>query len=229
MHMMASQMTSLTIVYSIVNSDAVQRKQQSSMSLAFVWGLHRWPVNSPHKGPVTQKMFPFDDIMMMTWVAFTVYSCHCWECIYFNNWSYCCVTKWEKMQLEQLEYLHFEDTPHCPMIIYTIDSKSIGPPIINSLRQRQNGRHNTFKLIFLNENIRILIKILLKFVPKVPINIIPALVQIMAWRRPGDKPLSEPMMVCLLMHICVTQPKWVKIQQVPITNYIIRHIFNGVQ
>ena len=48
------------------------------------------------------------------------------------------------------------------------------------------------------------------FVPKGPINNIPALVQIMAWRRPGDKPLSEPMMVCLLTHIWVTRPQWVK-------------------
>ena len=57
---------------------------------------------------------------------------------------------------------------------------------------------------FLHENIWILIKISMKFVPKGPINIIPALVQIMAWRRPGDKPLSEPMMVSLTTHICVT-------------------------
>ena len=49
-----------------------------------------------------------------------------------------------------------------------------------------------------------------KFVPRGPINNIPALVQIMAWRRPGDKPLSEPMMVSLLMHICATRPQWVK-------------------
>ena len=84
---------------------------------------------------------------------------------------------------------------------------------VNTLRQRQNGRHfadDTFKPIFLNENIQILIKISLKFVPKVSINNNPALVQIMAWRRPGDKPLSEPMMVCLLTHICVTRPQWVK-------------------
>ena len=67
-----------------------------------------------------------------------------------------------------------------------------------------------FKCIFLNENVRISIKISLKFVPKCPINNIPALVQIMAWRRPGDKPLSEPMMVCLSTHICVTRPQWVK-------------------
>ena len=67
-----------------------------------------------------------------------------------------------------------------------------------------------FKCIFLNENELILPKILLRFVPKVRINNIPALVQIMAWRRPGDKPLSEPMMISLLMHICVTRPQWVK-------------------
>ena len=60
----ASQITSLTIVYSTVYSDADQRKHQNSASLAFVLGIHRWPVNSPHKGPVTRKMFPFDDVIM---------------------------------------------------------------------------------------------------------------------------------------------------------------------
>ena len=60
----ASQITSLTVVYSTVYSDADQRKHQSSASLAFVWGIHRGPVNSPHKGPVTRKMFPFDDVIM---------------------------------------------------------------------------------------------------------------------------------------------------------------------
>ena len=62
MSAMASQITSLTIVYLTVYSD--QRKHLSSASLAFVRGIHRWPVNSPHKGPVTQKMFPFDDVFM---------------------------------------------------------------------------------------------------------------------------------------------------------------------
>ena len=60
----ASQITSLAIVYSTVYSDANPRKHQSSASLAFVWGIHRGPVNSPHKWPVTQKMFPFDDVIM---------------------------------------------------------------------------------------------------------------------------------------------------------------------
>ena len=59
MGMMASQMTSLTIVYSILYSGTGQRNHQSSTSLAFVWGIHRSPMNSPHKWPVTRKMFPF--------------------------------------------------------------------------------------------------------------------------------------------------------------------------
>ena len=61
----ASQITSLTIVYSTVYSGADQNKHQSSASLAFVWGIHRGPVNSPHKWPVTRKMFPFDDVIMI--------------------------------------------------------------------------------------------------------------------------------------------------------------------
>ena len=61
----ASQITSLMIVYTTVYSDADQSKHQSSASLAFVWGIHRGPVNSPHKWPVTRKMFSFDDVIML--------------------------------------------------------------------------------------------------------------------------------------------------------------------
>ena len=64
MTMLASQITSLTVVYSIVYSGVNQRKYQSSASLAFVWEIHRGPVNFPHKWPVTRKMFPFDDVIM---------------------------------------------------------------------------------------------------------------------------------------------------------------------
>ena len=77
---------------------------------------------------------------------------------------------------------------------------------------RQNGRYfaaDTFNRIFVNENVRISIKFSLKFVSNGPINNIPTLVQIMAWRHPGDRPLSEPVMVILLTHICVTRPQWV--------------------
>ena len=87
------------------------------------------------------------------------------------------------------------------------------PECVNTLRQRQNGRHFAdaiLKCIFFNENVWIPIEISLKFVSKVPIDNIPTLVQIMAWRRPGDKPLSEPMMVSSTLHICVTLPQWVK-------------------
>ena len=60
----ASQITSLMIVYSTVYSGAYQRRHQISASLAFVRGIHRWPVNPPHKWPVTRKIFPFDYVSM---------------------------------------------------------------------------------------------------------------------------------------------------------------------
>ena len=85
------------------------------------------------------------------------------------------------------------------------------PSLIHWCRDK-NGRHfadDIFKCIFLNENVWIPIKTSMKFVPKGPINNISALVQIIAWRRPGDKPLSEPMMVSLTTHICVTHPQCV--------------------
>ena len=84
-------------------------------------------------------------------------------------------------------------------------------PLI-TLTQRQNGRYFVdaiFKCTFVNENVWIPIKISLKVVPKGPINNTPALVQIMSWRHAGDKPLSEPMMISLPTHICVTRPQWV--------------------
>ena len=77
-----------------------------------------------------------------------------------------------------------------------------------TLSPKQNGRYfadDSFKCVSLNENVSILIKIPLKYVPKGSINNIPALVQIMAWCRSGDKPLSEPMMALLLTHICVAR------------------------
>ena len=92
---------------------------------------------------------------------------------------------------------------------------------INTLKSRQDGHHfpdDIFRCIFLNENEWYSIKVSLKFVPKVPINSIPALLQIMAWRQPGSKLLSEPMMVSLPMHICVTRPQWV--------NQIGKHCIN---
>ena len=114
---------------------------------------------------------------------------------------------------------HRSDIGHldtCPlwMLLTTTEIVDNGQPTTsrNTLRPRQNGRHfadDIFKCIFVIENVWILIKISLKFVPKGPIPNIPTLVQIMAWCRPGDKPLSEPTMASLLTHICVTRPQWV--------------------
>ena len=102
---------------------------------------------------------------------------------------------------------------------------------VQLIEAETNGRHfadDSFKCIFLNENVWIQIEISLTFVPKGPINNILALVQIMAWRRPGDKPLSEPMTVSLPTHICVTQPQWIdiikkfnKLRKIPPCNVLI--------
>ena len=89
------QITSLTIVYSTVYSDAYLRKHQSSASLAFVWGIHRGPVNSPHKWRVKRKMFPFDDVIMQAkhfiipLLNSAVPSSTHWQCYYiqFNKLS----------------------------------------------------------------------------------------------------------------------------------------------
>ena len=87
---------------------------------------------------------------------------------------------------------------------------------LNTLWSRQNRRHfadDIFKCIFLNENVWISINTSLKFVRKGPTNHIPALFQIMAWCRPGDKLLSEPMMISLPTHIYVTRPQRINNEQ----------------
>ena len=66
----ASQITSLVVVYSTLYSGPDQRQHQGSVSLAFVRGIHRWPVNCPHKGPVTRKMFPFNDVIMLALLVY---------------------------------------------------------------------------------------------------------------------------------------------------------------
>ena len=94
MSVMASLISSLTIVYSTVYSDADQRKHQNSASLAFVRGIHRSPVNSPHKWPVTQKMFPFDDVIMKSEILW-----HLRMIIYTGKADY-----YQNMMLHILEY-----------------------------------------------------------------------------------------------------------------------------
>ena len=145
----ASQITSLTIVYSTVYSDADQRKHQSSTSLAFVRGIHR-PVI--HKWPVTRKMFPFDDV-----IAFVVL------CVIVDI---------------SLVIVYSYDTPICILHGCFIDIWSIARTctihhVVNSFSPGQNGRHfadDVFRCILVNEEFGILIKISLKFVPKCPID-----------------------------------------------------------
>ena len=110
----------------------------------------------------------------------------------------------------------------------------VGRITLNTLRPRQNGRHfpdDSFKCIFLNASVLISIKISLKFVPRSLINNIPALVQIMAWRRSGDKRLSEPMMVSLPTHICVTRPQWAKAEGDTCINQLLKFwsLYTGSQ
>ena len=88
MSVMASESTSLMIVCLTVYWGADQRKHQSSASLAFVRGIHRWPVNSPHKGPVTRKMFPFDDVIMNTAKQNPEHTA--WDVLYINDVSDVC-------------------------------------------------------------------------------------------------------------------------------------------
>ena len=124
----------------------------------------------------------------------------------FESW-FC--TNWGFL-ISPPEIMSIGDGPYCTQRMYRQHSQR--KYYINTLRPKQNGRHfadDIFKRIFLNENIWIPIKISVMFVPKGSINNIPALVQIMAWRRPGDKPLSEPKMVNLPTHICVTRSQWV--------------------
>ena len=138
----ASQITSLTIVYSNVYSDADQRKHQSSASLAFVWGIHRGPVNSPHKWPATRKMSPFDDVIMITSHLTFVWNQD--------------LTHWGRDKMVAIFQTTFSNA-FCLMKMYE------------------------FRLRFY-----------WNVVPMGPVINIPALLQRMAWRLIGDKPLSEP-------------------------------------
>ena len=97
MDSMAPQITSLTNVYSAVDSGADQRKHQSSASLAFVREIHRGPVNSPHKWPVTRKMLPFDDvIMILSHGRYCVVLCFDHAGFGMNSIGYFC-THWKNM------------------------------------------------------------------------------------------------------------------------------------
>ena len=144
-------------------------------------------------------------LWLVAWLASSHYLNHCWNIV---NWTLRNKLQWN---FYQNSYIFIEENAFknvCKMA-----SISSLPECVNTLRPRQDRRNfadNIFTCIFFNENCCILIKFSLKYVRKGPIDNNPALVQIMAWCRSGDKPLSEPMMVSLPTHICVTRPQWVK-------------------
>ena len=122
----------------------------------------------------------------------------------YDYWVWCYTTA------QSMRYGYCEMENYCGEYSNHIDFNH--KAFLNTLMARQDSRYFADDVLneCLNENVWISLKIPLRFVPRCPINNIPALVQIMAWRRPGDKPLSEPMLVFVPMHICVTRPQRVK-------------------
>ena len=177
---MASQITSLTIVYSTVYSVEDQRKHQSSASLAFVWGSHRRPVNSPHKGPVTRKLFPFDDVIMWE------------ECSTGSLSDPYSRTKGAYRQGNSLERNAALSKIH-NQPAYKHDKWAS-----NTLKLKRNGWH------FANEIFKWIYWIKLFETIQISLNFVPndtksTLFKAMAWHRIGDKslhdkPLPEPIL-----------------------------------
>ena len=131
-----------------------------------------------------------------------------------------------RKELVHAHILHIWIGPSFSITTLYNESAKWSTKCVNTLRSWRNKRHfadEIFKCIFWNENVWPSVQISLKFLPNVRINNIPSLVQIMAWRRPGDKPFSEPMMGSLLTHICVTRPKWIDFRMVRL---IVIHIYN---
>ena len=171
----------------------MKRKYQSSASLAFVRGIHRWPVNSPHKRPVTRKNF------------------------HLMTSSCCCVTKCMQKRIFNPQVLTLKYSGRIMSLPWLLVPWLLAQWCcglwrinmcthhLNSSSPGQNGRHFADDLfrctcIFVNEKNFILIKISFKFVHKGLFSNNPALVQIMAWRRTSNEPLSEPMLLDSLTH-----------------------------
>ena len=106
---MASQITILTIVYSTVYSGGDQTKYQGTASLALGRVIYQWPVNSPHKGPATRKMFPFDDVIMFSiWGILVegpnVGSTSACNLYFYPNWEYAASTINTRLRFLEFEY-----------------------------------------------------------------------------------------------------------------------------
>ena len=141
-------------------------------------------------------------LWLVAYLTASHYLTQCWNSV---NWT---LGKWLQWNFNWNSYIFIEENA-LENVVCKMAAILFQLQCVNTLRPRRNRCHfadDIFKCIFLNENVLNSIRISLKFIPKGPINNIPALVQIMAWHRPGDKPLSEPMMIISLTHICVTRP-----------------------
>ena len=191
----ASQITSLTIVYSTVYSGADQSKHQSSASLAFVWGIHRGPVNSPHKWPVTRKMFPFDDVIM-TKESVTGFTCttRVKSRVSCRKGPICHALAWRV----GLFWQDIIETQH-----RTVDPVSTSINVIKQWLSRRRFTNFNFHLLKpSNSSMR---------------SCRPLLVQITACRLFGTKLLCEPMLAYCLLDLC-EETEWHSDQN---TNYFI--------
>ena len=201
MSAMASQITTLMIVYSTVYWGTDQRKHQSSASTAFVRGIHRWPVNSPHKGPVTRETFPFDDVIMRTHVNLRFrlsrrqprkspgFQSRIDNFMLNLNETHILLGEAPRItSLPAFMWQHIGSHMHMQFIFGIMH-------IANTLRLRQISCHfvnYSFKLIFLCENCYILIATYWNALQS-PINDIPESIWIPAWCRTGDKLFTKPM------------------------------------
>ena len=192
----------------------------------FVRGIHRSPVNSPHKGQWRGALMfslicarvhawvnnreagdlrrrrAHYDIIVMGGSKITDHGESSWfPTIIWKRWRSIAI----KPCAHPLSHWWCDQQ-------FSIRTTKWSRDTINSLRPGQDGRRfadDIFTCIFINENCCILIKFSLKYVRKDPIDNNPALVQTMAWRRSEDKTLSEPMMISFTTHICVNRPQWV--------------------
>ena len=142
----------------------------------FVRGIHRSPVNSPHKGQWRGALM---FCLIRAWINSWVNNCEAGDLRRYL--AHCDVIVMNYIPLLEMDVVTYP----CPDIDAGLANLCL---LANTLRPRQDGGHlpdNISKCIFLNENVWISIKISLKFLPKGPVNNIPALVQIMAWHRPG--------------------------------------------
>ena len=207
----ASQITGLTIVYSTVYSGAVQRKHQSSVSLAFVRGIHRGPVNFPHKWPVTRKMF--DDVIM--WQSPSLHLLISILNVKREMWGSSITHDTFSEREREKNIISTRKQNSKPNSTKIIDDDSIKPVCCTNPTLHRSHIPPFCKCIFFTQKYlgyKYFIQIWLMILPKGPIDTMWASVQVMACRATGDKPLLEPMKTpiyrCIYLSLNVVWDFW---------------------